>query len=375
MPYPERGPAILFFTGGTALRALSHKLKQLTTRSIHLLSPFDSGGSSASLRDAFNILSVGDIRNRMTALVDTTTAGNYFARLLDDRFAKFAAKGALRERLNRLATGQTSLVASLSQPLANIVQANLSTLAEELPRSFNLSGASVGNLVLVGGYLRNNFNISKTIDELSVSAKLRGIVGPIADSNAHLAVKLSDGRSVIGQHRITGGAGTITSPIKEISAIKSLANPTPTDVPALGVALQWIRQADLICYPMGSFWTSVAAQLLPVGVGRAIAESQARKVYIPSTGHDREQIGMSLSAAIESLVELGRRDDSAHLPITSLVTDVLINTHRKHYALRLDTTVVAHSGIRIIETDLTSTGDRPILDPTQLANKLVELAC
>ncbi len=200
-------------------------------------------------------------------------------------------------------------------------------------------------------------------------------MGPIADSNAHLAVKLSDGRSVIGQHRITGGAGTITSPIKEISAIKSLANPTPTDVPALGVALQWIRQADLICYPMGSFWTSVAAQLLPVGVGRAIAESQARKVYIPSTGHDREQIGMSLSAAIESLVELGRRDDSAHLPITSLVTDVLINTHRKHYALRLDTTVVAHSGIRIIETDLTSTGDRPILDPTQLANKLVELAC
>ncbi len=88
MPYPERGPAILFFTGGTALRALSHKLKQLTTRSIHLLSPFDSGGSSASLRDAFNILSVGDIRNRMTALVDTTTAGNYFARLLDDRFAR-----------------------------------------------------------------------------------------------------------------------------------------------------------------------------------------------------------------------------------------------------------------------------------------------
>ena len=63
---PDRGPAILFFTGGTALRGLSRELKKLTHRSIHLMSPFDSGGSSATLREAFGMLAVGDIRNRMT---------------------------------------------------------------------------------------------------------------------------------------------------------------------------------------------------------------------------------------------------------------------------------------------------------------------
>ena len=49
---PELGPRILFFTGGSALRDLSIVLKRYTHNSIHLVTPFDSGGSSAALREA-----------------------------------------------------------------------------------------------------------------------------------------------------------------------------------------------------------------------------------------------------------------------------------------------------------------------------------
>lgn len=61
---PEYGPQILFFSGGTALRELSRTLKCYTHNSIHLLTPFDSGGSSAEIRRAFHVSSVGDFRNR-----------------------------------------------------------------------------------------------------------------------------------------------------------------------------------------------------------------------------------------------------------------------------------------------------------------------
>ena len=44
---PSRGPRILFFSGGTALRGIARELKRFTWNSIHLVTPFDSGGSSA----------------------------------------------------------------------------------------------------------------------------------------------------------------------------------------------------------------------------------------------------------------------------------------------------------------------------------------
>mmetsp|Transcript_9510 Transcript_9510/g.22395 ORF Transcript_9510/g.22395 Transcript_9510/m.22395 type:complete len:219 (-) Transcript_9510:2875-3531(-) len=72
---PEYGPQILFFSGGSALRELSGILKNYTHNSIHLITPFDSGGSSAEIRRAFQISAVGDLRNRLVSLSDESTLG------------------------------------------------------------------------------------------------------------------------------------------------------------------------------------------------------------------------------------------------------------------------------------------------------------
>ena len=73
---PELGPNILFFSGGSALNPLCRVLVRYTHNSTHLITPFDSGGSSAALRKAFNMPAVGDLRNRMMALADRTVQGN-----------------------------------------------------------------------------------------------------------------------------------------------------------------------------------------------------------------------------------------------------------------------------------------------------------
>ena len=44
---PELGPRLLFFSGGSALRELAEILVEYTHNSIHCITPFDSGGSSA----------------------------------------------------------------------------------------------------------------------------------------------------------------------------------------------------------------------------------------------------------------------------------------------------------------------------------------
>ena len=55
---PELGPSILFFSGGSALRQVS-RAQELSHNSIHLVTPFDSGGSSAKLRKAFDMPAIG----------------------------------------------------------------------------------------------------------------------------------------------------------------------------------------------------------------------------------------------------------------------------------------------------------------------------
>ena len=69
--FPPLGPRLVFFTGGTALRDLSRRLTAHTHNSVHLVTTFDSGGSSAALRRAFAMPAVGDLRNRLLALADS----------------------------------------------------------------------------------------------------------------------------------------------------------------------------------------------------------------------------------------------------------------------------------------------------------------
>ena len=338
------------------------------------MSPFDSGGSSAPLREAFGMLSVGDIRNRLTALVDEdSVSGPQFARFLEDRFAQAAATGALQERLQSLIEGKAPLVASLPRTLADLIRADLRAFADNMPASFDLRGASVGNLALVGGYLRNNRDINRVLGNLTSAAGIRGIIRPVADSDSHLAVRMSNNRTVVGQHRITSRAGFVSATVTELFAVSSIEDPIPVKVPALLLATTLIKQADLICYPMGSFWTSVAANLLPTGIGQAISESKAKKVYIPSTGRDREQIGMSIATAVTALVNLGRRD-AGTAPVSSFIDSVLLDRDRRHYQLHTDEAALARIGVNVLERDLSSSDGSPLLDPDKLAQCLCELA-
>ena len=112
---PELGPKILFFSGGSALKKLSQELIHYTHNSIHIITPFDSGGSSATLRTAFGMPAVGDIRNRLMALADQTFQGNpEIYTLFAHRLPSQEDPQELRRMMEAIVGGNHSLISRIS---------------------------------------------------------------------------------------------------------------------------------------------------------------------------------------------------------------------------------------------------------------------
>jgi CofD-related protein of GAK system len=373
---PELGPRILFFTGGSALRKLSRTLKLYTHNSIHLITPFDSGGSSALIRQAFDMLSVGDLRNRMLALADESVGGNpQIYELFSHRLPTTASASALHDQLSEMVAGTHALVAQVPSPMRRVVQTHLRFFSDRMPRSFDLSGANIGNLILAGGYLANERDIDSVVYLFSKLVEVRGTVRPICDEDLHLCATLEDGTRVAGQHALTGKQQPpIESPVASLSLIDSLVGGEAREARASPEIRELIRSSELLCYPMGSFYSSLLANLLPVGVGRAVTEAICPKVYVPNLGRDPEQLGMTLSSAVERLIEQVRRDAGADLPISDILNFVLVDTERGNYSGRLDLERVKELGVEVLDLPLIDDESTPWIDPESLTKVLLSLA-
>ena len=370
---PELGPRLLFLSGGTALRGVARTLKRFTHNSIHVVTPFDSGGSSAVLRDAFGMLSVGDLRSRLMALADETSRGNpSIYALFSHRFEARADPVELVERLEAMVRGVHPLVSAVPTPMRRLVQTHLRQFAERMPGDFDLRGASVGNLLLVGGYLHNERDIDSVIFLFSRLVEVRGQVLPVADSRLHLRAELADGREILRQHRLTGkGVAPIEARVTDLGLVDETGR--ACRIAATAKVLGLIRSADLICFPVGSFYSSVVANLLPQGVGSAVAAVECPKVYVPNLSVDPEQVGMSLSDSVAEVLRYVRRDAGQETPAEAILQLVLIDP-KAHYAMALDIEQTRALGVRVLETPLTQGGRLDRLDPTRVCEALVSLA-
>ena len=204
---PELGPRILFFSGGSALNGLCKTLKGYTHNSIHLVTPFDSGGSSAELRRAFDMPSMGDLRSRLMALADESVLGHpEVYELFTYRLPKNLNNDDLRARLEAMALGKSERVANVPNPMRRLIRNQLGYFLDAMPQSFDLRGASIGNLILVGGYLNNHHHLDPIIYLFSKLVEVRGVVRPISDEYMHLAAELEDGRVLRRFFQRTGQA-------------------------------------------------------------------------------------------------------------------------------------------------------------------------
>jgi len=372
---PELGPRILFFSGGTALRELSQEIIHYTHNTTHIITPFDSGGSSAVIRKAFGMPAVGDLRNRLMALADKSVHGNpAIFDLFTHRLPADQVQNWLQDELDRLVKGRHELISAIPNPMRKIIRHYLLVFQNAMPADFDLRGASIGNLVLTGGYLENDRHIDPVLYIFSKLVEVRGTVRPVVNKDLHLRAELADGSSVLGQHRMTGkNAPPLRSRITGMQLVHSLSDPTPATASIRNKIRKEIKGADLICYPMGSLFTSIIANFQPQGVGTAISEQGCPKVYVPNTSPDPETMGMTLTDQVQEVLDSLRSDDPDKIAINDVLNFILVDENDALYRGGVDPRAMLQRGLKIIRCPLVTEKSAPHPDPKLLCEALIAL--
>lgn len=338
--------SILFFSGGSALKGLARALAQAGAEATHIVSTFDSGGSTAELRRAFGLPAVGDLRLRLSSL---------------------AACAAFEHRLGPGGVMELASVIDKEGSLAPEFRDLLNYFCRLMPPDFRLQGAALGNLILTGDYLKNGHSLYGSVQHVASVLGVCGRVLPVSEDVAHLAVRLEDGELLLGQHSFTG-KGNFAAPssaIREMFFCRSLDDPTPIEVhPGPGL-LESVAHAKLICYPIGSFYSSVLANLQVSGVGQAVKLSLAKKLYMPNPGPDPESSRLSLEEQLEHI--WGVTDGALDI--------LLVDAQNGRYNGGLPHHWCAKHGVKILERDfvLLSPGGRPQLAPQKTADILLAM--
>lgn len=205
--------------GGTGLSNLLRGIKLYTNNITAIVTVTDDGGSSGRLREDFNMLPPGDIRNCIVSLAESDS-------LLSELF-QYRFKG-----------------------------------------KSDLSGHSFGNL-FIAAMTNITGSFAKGILEVSRILSIKGRVLPSTLENVVLGARFDDDKKVLGQTMIINYPGTIEEVFLE-----------PSNPPAYTGVLKACKEADIIVLGPGSLFSSIIPNLLVKGVAKTISKSKAKKIYI-----------------------------------------------------------------------------------------------
>ena len=238
-----RGPKIVVVGGGTGLSTIILGLKQHTVHISAIVTVADDGGSSGRLRDQFDILPPGDIRNCLVAMAD---AEPLMRKLFQFRFSKDS----------------------------------------------ELAGHNFGNLFITAmTQLTGDFE--QAIKESSKVLAIRGNVIPSTLRKVNLVAQYNDGTSTQGEAKI---------PLRGVPINKVSLN--PGDCAATPEALSAIKDADIIILGPGSIFTSIIPNLLIKEITDAIVSSSALKAYVCNImTQPGESDGFSASDHLKVLID------------------------------------------------------------------------
>ncbi|MDR1359409.1 MAG: GAK system CofD-like protein [Deltaproteobacteria bacterium] len=359
----------LFFGGGTALKAMSGVLIRHTAGSVHVLTPFDSGGSSAVLRRTFDMPAVGDLRARILSLADENKPG------VKDLRAFFSHRLPRQgdEQWAGLIQGRHPLLHPLDKEKRELICGRLAWLAGRLPAGFALAGASLGNLFLAAEYLKAGRRLAPAIAALSRLVRARGKVFAVVQTPAHLAVRLLSGDLLLGQHTFSGKFGPAPpAPISRIWLTKSETSREPARIAVSYAMARRIRRAGCVCYPMGSFYSSILASLLPAGVGQAVAANAGPKIFIPNLGFDPELAGHTLQMQVERLLDVLLADAPGARP-RDVLSHVLADARAGVYPGGIPQAWLAARGIILRDARLVDPDSAPLAGAEKLVSALADL--
>jgi uncharacterized cofD-like protein len=213
----QRGPRVVVVGGGHGSAVALRAVRRFTDRVTAVVSVADDGGSSGRLREALDVVALGDLRKCLVALADPDSL---LARAFEHRF-----------------------------------------------EGGELSGHALGNLVLAGLCQATGGALTEAVQAAACLVGAHGHVVPATTEQVVLKAELATGQ-VAGQVAVSN-AGRIA----KVSLV-------PADAAASPEAVEAIGEAHLVVIGPGSLYTSVLAAAIVPGVAEALRATSARRVYI-----------------------------------------------------------------------------------------------
>ena len=351
----------IFFSGGTALKNLSSTFAAQGCHTVHLVTTFDSGGSTARLRAAFAMPALGDLRNRLVALADPCQCNQALVRCMETRLPDTGDPQALRQMLIAMGREEHPVWQGINSTQARCLRQCLANFLAAMPANFDARQASLGNICMAGKYLQEHRSLNAVLGLFSRLLHVQGEVLPIVEESLHLAARLCDGTTRVGQHHFK----EFTSPIRECFLTvnepeRGRKEPFVCKPRASSAALARLREAGLVCYPMGSFFSSVVANLLADGVANVVSSLACPKIFIPNTGHDHELMGHTLCDEMRILVQtlLGERvsaaDEGWKSSARLFLSHMVVDTRNGRYpgSMKLVQKLAQETGVQILDLPL-----------------------
>jgi len=255
-PFSIQGLRVVAMGGGTGLSTLLRGLRRHVSAPgqspdatgaiadlAAVVTVTDDGGSSGRLRQDFNMLPPGDLRNCMVALSEEE---DLLSRLFTHRF--------------RGGNG--------------------------------LKGHNFGNL-FVAALTEITGDFAQAVQLASKILATRGRIYPATTANATLVASMDDGTVVRGETKITASKRRIVE--------LTLDPPHPAPLPE---TLEAIERADLITVGPGSLYTSLITNLLVDGIPAALGTARGVRVYVCNLmTQANESLGLAASEHIERIYE------------------------------------------------------------------------
>lgn len=212
------GARIVVIGGGTGSFTILSGLKHYASNITALVNMADDGGSTGQLRDELGVLPPGDVRQCLVALSDSPK---------------------VRELFNyRFEEG-------------------------------SLKGHAFGNLFLTA-LEKMTGDFAQAVELASEVLNITGRVEPITHSNVTLCMQVGDSEIMKGEFTIAHQDFAGQKPRLWLEPEAAL-NP---------IAKQAIAEADLVVIAPGNLYGSLAPALIVPGLGKELAATTAKKVYI-----------------------------------------------------------------------------------------------
>jgi len=311
---------IVAIGGGTGLSTLLSGLKKFVGNEVASLSAIvavsDDGGSSGRLRNEFQVLPPGDIRNCIVALSEDSLL---ISKLFQHRFR---------------GNGE-------------------------------LGGHSFGNLFLIA-LTEITGDFAKAIKLSSEILASKGHIYPATLSDVRLTAELEDGSIAEGETNIS----KVGTKIKRLKL-------KPDNCSALPEALEAIGNADIITIGPGSLYTSLLPPLLINQIADSIVRSKAIKVFVANLmTQPGETDGYSIKKHVQVIYN---HIDGLHFDYVIVNNEPISEAQAENYAKEGAVQIGLYendleeflTNTTIVKADLLDEGEKVRHDPHKLAKLIV----